>query len=123
MTQPPLRISLMEACQVGPQLPTGPLEAESCSESRGMQGSRVAISDFGSEAPRSAVQPGLIGKLVTSHKGVRIEFDQERKQGRGYYEELCFKIFATTSAGSEQELVDGGDVNWTQKLLNNAKER
>jgi hypothetical protein len=25
--------------------------------------------------------------------------------------------------GKEQEIVDGGDVNWTQKLLNNAKER
>jgi hypothetical protein len=36
---------------------------------------------------------------------------------------LCFKIFATSSKGREQELVDGGDVNWTQNLLNNAKER
>jgi hypothetical protein len=36
---------------------------------------------------------------------------------------LCFKIFATRSTDKEHELVDGGDVNWTQKLLNNAKER
>jgi hypothetical protein len=36
---------------------------------------------------------------------------------------MCFKIFATPSTGREQELVDGGDVDWTQKLLNNAKER
>jgi hypothetical protein len=36
---------------------------------------------------------------------------------------LCFKIYATDSTGKERELVDGGDVNWTQKLLNNAKER
>jgi hypothetical protein len=84
---------------------------------------RVAVSDFGSKAPRSAVQSGVLDKLQASHKGVRIGFDQKRKQGRGYYGELCFKIFATPSKGQEQELVDGGDVNWTQKLLNNAKER
>jgi hypothetical protein len=84
---------------------------------------RVTVSDFGSEAPRSAVQSGVVDKLQSSHKGVKIGFDQERKQGRGYYGELCFKIFATPSMGGEQELVDGGDVNWTQKLLNNAKER
>ena len=84
---------------------------------------RVAISDFTSGAPRSAVRSGVVDKLQSSHNGVRIGFDQDRKQGRGYYRELCFKIFGTPSAGREQELVDGGDVDWTQKLLNNAKER
>src|SRR3989440_4494436 len=84
---------------------------------------RVAISDFRSEAPRPVVQSNVVDKLRSSHKGVRIGFDQDRKQGRGYYGELCFKIFATPSARREQELVDGGDVKWTQKLLNNAKER
>jgi hypothetical protein len=84
---------------------------------------RVALSDFGSEAPRSLVQSGVVDRLQSSHNGVRIGFDQDRKQGRGYYGEICFKIFATPSTGREQELVDGGDVDWTQKLLNNAKER
>ncbi len=84
---------------------------------------QVAISDFGSEVPRSAVQLGIVDKLQSSHERVRIGFDQNRAQGRGYYGELCFKIFGTPSTGKEQELVDGGDVNWTQKLLNNAKER
>src|SRR5437660_5332983 len=84
---------------------------------------RVAVSDFSSGAPRSGVRSGVVDKLQSSHNGVRIGFDQDRKQGRGYYRELCFKIFGTPSAGREQELVDGGDVDWTQKLLNNAKER
>ncbi len=84
---------------------------------------RVTISDFGSKAARVAVQSGVVEKLQSTHKKVRIGIDQDRKQGRGYYGELCFKIFATPSNGREQELVDGGDVNWTQKLLNNAKER
>ena len=84
---------------------------------------RVVISDFGSEAPRPMVQSEVVDKLQSSHSTVRIGFDQERKQGRGYYGELCFTIFATPSTGKEKELVDGGDVNWTRKLLNNAKER
>jgi hypothetical protein len=84
---------------------------------------RVAISDFGSQVPRPLIQSGVIDKLQSSYIGLKIGFDQNRKQGRGYYGELCFKIFATPSTGNEQELVDGGDVNWTQKLLNNAKER
>ena len=84
---------------------------------------RVAVSDFHSEAPRSVVKSGVIESLRSKHKGVRIEFDQDRKQGRGYYGELCFKIYATPLKGKDLELVDGGDVNWTQKLLNNAKER
>jgi len=84
---------------------------------------RVTISDFGSKVSRAAVQSGVVEKLQSAHKKIRIGIDQDRKQGRGYYGELCFKIFATSSNGREQELVDGGDVNWTQKLLNNAKER
>jgi hypothetical protein len=86
-------------------------------------GLRVAISDFGSNTARPVVQSEVVERLQPAHQKVRIEIDQERKQGRGYYGQLCFKIFATSSKGREHELVDGGDVNWTQKLLNNAKER
>jgi hypothetical protein len=84
---------------------------------------RVAIADIGSKAGRPVVQSEVVEKLQSTHRKVRIGIDQDRKQGRGYYGQLCFKIFATPSKGREQELVDGGDVNWTQKLLNNAKER
>jgi hypothetical protein len=86
-------------------------------------GLRVAISDFRSNAARPVVQSEVVEKLQSTHKEVRIGIDQDRKQGRGYYGQLCFKIFATSPKGREQELVDGGDVDWTQKLLNNARER
>lgn len=86
-------------------------------------GFRVAVSDFGSRDPRPMVRSGVVEKLQSAYKKVRIAVDQDRKQGRGYYGQLCFKIFATPSKGREHELVDGGDVDWTQKLLNNAKER
>src|SRR3989442_5437242 len=84
---------------------------------------RVAISDFGSNEARPAVRSEVVEKFQSAHKKVRIGIDQDRKQGRGYYRQLCFKIYATPSNDREQELVDGGDVNWTQKLLNNAKGR
>src|SRR3989475_11145887 len=84
---------------------------------------RVAISDFGSKTPRAAVQSGVLEKLRSRYRRVKVGIDQSRTQGRGYYGELCFKIFATDFTGKERELVDGGDVNWAQKLLNNAKER
>jgi hypothetical protein len=49
--------------------------------------------------------------------------DDERASGRDYYADVCFHVYATTPAGRELELVDGGAVDWTQKLLGNAKER
>jgi len=83
---------------------------------------RVAISDFRSEAPRPNVKR-IAEKLQSTGRKTSSGIDQDRKQGRGYYRELCFKIFVIDPKGQERELVDGGDVDWTQKLLNNAKER
>ena len=52
-------------------------------------------------------------------------FDQARESGRGYYGEVCFKIHARAQDGDGEwlELGDGGSVDWTAKLLSNAKER
>ncbi len=83
---------------------------------------RVTISDFGYADVRPTVQH-VVENLQSSFREEKIEVDQGRKQGRGYYGELCFKIYATPPNSREYELVDGGDVNWTQKLLNDGKER
>jgi len=40
-----------------------------------------------------------------------------------YYAGLRFHLYAAAKSGQWLELVDGGAVNWTQKLLSNAKER
>jgi hypothetical protein len=50
-------------------------------------------------------------------------FDDERQAGRGYYRDLCCKIHVQIPSGEKIELADGGSVDWTGKLLNNAKER
>ena len=46
----------------------------------------------------------------------------DRQAGRGYYPDLCFKLFACV-ADEEVEVGDGGLVAWTQLLLQNRKER
>jgi hypothetical protein len=47
----------------------------------------------------------------------------EREGGRGgYYEGLCFKVFASFG-GELAEVGDGGFTPWTRRLLGNAKER
>src|SRR6267143_2607274 len=45
---------------------------------------RVSISDFGSKVARPVIQSGVVEKLQSSLRKVRIGIDQERKQGRGY---------------------------------------
>lgn len=45
-------------------------------------------------------------------------------EGSGeYYHSLRFNVFATNRQGEEFFLIDGGLTDWTQKLLNNRKER
>ena len=46
-----------------------------------------------------------------------------RTAGRGYYDAVCFKLFARDPSGKEIELGDGGPVDWTAKLLSDRKER
>jgi len=40
-----------------------------------------------------------------------------------YYQNIRFKIHCKLEKNKDIELIDGGITNWTQKLLNNAKER
>jgi hypothetical protein len=54
--------------------------------------------------------------------GVEVRDEPDRKGGRAYYEGFCFKVHAIR--GSEPfELVDGGFVHWTQRLVQSRKER
>jgi len=75
---------------------------------------RFALTDLASDPPRES--------WLRSHDGVEVVFDQARASGRGYYEDVCFKVHAR-HGGEWLELGDGGAVDWTRKLLSNAKER
>jgi len=76
---------------------------------------RVAVTDLASPEPRE--------RWRKTYPGVELAFDQSRPSGRGYYTDVCFKIHARAGTGDWLELGDGGGVDWTRKLLSNAKER
>ncbi|RAJ38321.1 hypothetical protein K353_04255 [Kitasatospora sp. SolWspMP-SS2h] len=54
--------------------------------------------------------------------GVDIIDDPNRVTGRGYYTDLCYKIYATIH-GQQLEIADGGFVDWTRHLTGSHKER
>jgi hypothetical protein len=83
----------------------------------------LSITDFDPNPHDELVKHQLLSPVQGEFEGVDCAFDQQRMKGRGYYLGLCFHIHATDSSGKRVELVDGGSVNWTQKLLSNAKER
>jgi hypothetical protein len=94
----------------------------------GASGATVAITrlDPAADAILASVQAGLDGLA-----GVRVVDAPERESGRAYYRCLCFKVYAEFEAavgrpdrpGGPVEIGDGGFVDWTAKLLGNAKER
>lgn len=66
-------------------------------------------------------------RVLTPLKGLFPEvasgIDNSRTSGRGYYRDLCFKIYAATDDQPELDVGDGGMTDWTQKLLSDRKER
>lgn len=66
---------------------------------------RAALADIGSDVPC-----------------IEVLEDPDRASGRGYYIDLCYKIYAELG-GEHIELADGGFVDWTQQLTGNRKER
>jgi hypothetical protein len=69
------------------------------------------------------VETRLFSAIRSEFERVDCVWDEHRTSGRGYYVDLCFQIHATAASGRRLELVDGGCVDWTQKLLSDAKER
>ena len=84
---------------------------------------RVALTDFNTHDRRTRLEDELLAPIRAEFANTTCEFYDNRTQGRGYYLDLCFKIYAQDVEGNDIEIGDGGVVDWTQKLLSNAKER
>jgi len=69
------------------------------------------------------MQEKSLNALRTKYPNVNFSFNLERVAGIGYYQDLCFKITAKNSKGQEFPLVDGGFLDWAQKLLTDQRER
>jgi hypothetical protein len=66
-----------------------------------------------------------IAATVTSELAsapAEIMADPERQSGRGYYQDLCFKV-NTRVDGELEEIGDGGFTDWSQQLTTSRKER
>lgn len=84
---------------------------------------RVALTDLAAETPRERWTETLVSPLRAAFPAAEIDFDQARSSGRGYYRDLCFKLYAAPVGGEPAEIGDGGFVDWTAQLLSDAKER
>lgn len=65
----------------------------------------------------------IIKSLSAQFECVRFDINVVQASESDYYKGLRFQIYGQPDSGTEQGLVDGGVVDWTQKYLNNAKER
>jgi hypothetical protein len=84
---------------------------------------RIAVSDFSGAVSESTMMTRLIGPIGMGFSGLDWAIDRERTAGRGYYTSLCFRLQARTPNREIVELVDGGAVDWAQKLLSDKNER
>ena len=85
---------------------------------------RVLVSDFSGQIPQSKMEDLLLTPLNDTHPNLEASLDPTRTQALGYYLNLCFKLQIYLPAAREwREVGDGGAVDWTRKLMGNAKER
>jgi hypothetical protein len=84
---------------------------------------RATIIDLHPDSHDDTVFKASMKKLKKEFEDVDIDLEKAKTEETKYYRHLRFHVYASPPRGHEIELVDGGDTDWTQKLLNNAKER
>ena len=80
---------------------------------------RVTVSD----AARTAVTERALERLADAYPDVLVASDPEREHGVGYYAGAMLNVTAYTPSGDAVDLGDGGETDWTARLLQNRKER
>jgi hypothetical protein len=84
---------------------------------------RVCIFDLRRPEPARTRCISELKDLESDFRNVKIEITNSPEEAKGYYREFRFHLSGTSNVGHDIELVDGGDTDWTQRLLGNAKER
>lgn len=84
---------------------------------------QLELTDFHPTGRQAQIAEAVIAPLRQRFPQLVWSWDSTRESGRGYYVDLCFHINATNRAGEVLQLADGGIVDWTQRLLSNARER
>jgi len=70
-----------------------------------------------------AVRDRVFPVLAQEFPAVRCRFNLSRLEGLGYYHGLCLRVGATAPDGTIAAPIDGGFVDWTQRVLHDRKER
>lgn len=83
----------------------------------------LCLTDFNDFDRKEMLEAQLLTPIRASFADVNCTFNDERTTGLGYYRDLCFHIDAYKDSGERLNVVDGGAVDWTSKLLSNGKER
>ncbi len=84
---------------------------------------RFEASDFSPAVSGQIIESRLFNPLRERFAALECVVNGDRRSGRNYYRDVCFKIYAERPGGGTIELADGGSVDWTRKLLGSAKER
>ncbi|MFC4061468.1 hypothetical protein ACFOWE_24470 [Planomonospora corallina] len=83
----------------------------------------MSVTDLTAGRHRRTLREGVLDPFTQAYPGTAFAFDDDRTGGRGYYRDACFGIRATTPAGDDLSLGDGGFVTWSTDLPGNARER
>jgi hypothetical protein len=82
---------------------------------------RVSLTALDSNA--ASTLEILADRIRREFVGAEVVLDPDRAAARNYYRGVCFGITGASMTGEQRHLVDGGRVDWTQRLLGDAKER
>jgi hypothetical protein len=70
-----------------------------------------------------AAHEHVVAPLRAQFPDAAFRYHLHRLEGATYYRGLCFRVNVVDVEGLSLPLADGGFTDWTQRLLNNAKER
>jgi len=84
---------------------------------------RVVILDLSSDSQITNVIKEFVLVLRNELVNIDVSYRKLNYLEQDYYQNIRFKIYVSQGEKNELELIDGGATNWSQKLLNNAKER
>ncbi len=85
----------------------------------GLAATQLALTPL--SAAGEAIAAAVMAELAAS-SGVELTIDNERRSGRGYYRDLCYKLNVVVQ-GHWQEIGDGGFTDWVARLTASNKER
>jgi hypothetical protein len=84
---------------------------------------RVAFQSLEERSRLEPIRSAVMHSLSPTLPRPSLGWEEATPASRAYYRTIRFHIYAQRPSMGEKELVDGGAVDWGQKLVNSGKER